>query len=314
MAISEEINAEALAFSKRMEERIRHGHVPDLRRVQPCDWFYNNPWRRPYLVDMDCGQAFRFAVKHARKEQLLDVGCGPGHMSLEFGRNGFHVTGLDISPGCLEVARQVLADNPFSEGFGNVRYVNEDFLTWEAPIQSVDTICFFGTLHHFESPDQTLDRAAELLRPGGRMLVLEPARDWISESNGAVMSLVRLLLGIQNLWFQPLPLPTTEAQLRDHIHECLTELKEGIDKDEPKQSPHDNACGAEAMLVSLRARFEEVECQERSGILQRVMGGIRGRTEEESRRLVEFLGLFDSVAIKIGLIQPGEFYWAGQKT
>lgn len=313
MAISEEDKAEASAFSRRIEERIRHGHLPDLRRVQPCDYFFNNPWRRPYLVDMDCGRRFRFALSHARHGRLLDVGCGPGHMSLEFARNGFHVTGLDISSQCLEVAQKVLADNPFREGFGSLAYINDEFLSWEAPEGSFETICFFGSLHHFEEPESVLDKAFKLLGPAGRILVLEPARDWITNSSGAVVSLIRLLLGIQNMWYEPLPLPRREAQLREHIDGCLAELREGKDKDERKQSPHDNACAAERMLKGLRARFQEKECRLLHGIMERVMGGVRGRTEEESRRIAEFLDMFGKVATEIGLIKPGEFCWAGEK-
>jgi 2-polyprenyl-3-methyl-5-hydroxy-6-metoxy-1,4-benzoquinol methylase len=37
--------------------------------------------------------------------RILDVGCGTGRHSIAFAKRGFRVTGLDLSPGMLEVAR-----------------------------------------------------------------------------------------------------------------------------------------------------------------------------------------------------------------
>lgn len=313
MTISEDLKREAEAFNERIAERVRNGHIPDLRLVQPCDWFFNNPWRRPYFVDMDFGRAFRFALGHARKSRLLEVGCGAGHMSLEFARNGYHVVGLDVSSRCLEIGRQLHESNPFREGFGSLLYINADFLSWEAVGEAFDTVCFFGSLHHQAEPGRVLDKARQLLTEGGRILVLEPARDWIGEANGAVVALIRLLLSIQNLWYEALPLPKSEEQLQKCLSDCLDELKSGHDKNEAEQSPHDNASGTEAMLAALRVRFGEVECRRVNGFLQRVIGGVRGASEEQTKSIAEFLDVFDKVAIEVGLIQPGEFYWAGKK-
>jgi len=313
MAISEEIKAEARAFDDRIDERVHHGHLPDLRRVQACDWFFNNPWRRPYLVDMDCGRAFRFALAYARKGRLLEVGCGPGHMSLEFARNGFHVVGLDVSARCLKIAEELRDSNPFQEAFGSLHYVHDDFLSWESPKGSFDTVCFFGSLHHQREMDRVLKKVAQLLRPGGRLLVLEPARDWIAESNGAVVALIRLLLSFQNLWYEQVPSPGSKEELEDYAADCLGELRSGHDKGEADQSPHDNASLAEQMLTSLRARFQELECLRINGFLQRVVGGVRGVSEAQTKNIAEFLDVFDKFAIEIGLIKPGEFYWAGQQ-
>src|ERR1039458_3198559 len=77
---------EAAAFDLQIRERIAHGHVPDLRRAQPCDWFYNNPWRRPEYIDSIFGEDFRFALAQIPPgSRILEVGSGPGHMALEPG-------------------------------------------------------------------------------------------------------------------------------------------------------------------------------------------------------------------------------------
>lgn len=313
MAISEDLKDEAQHFDERVVERLRHGHIPDLRRVEPCDWFYNNPWRRPYLVDMDAGRAFRFALQHARPPRVLDVGCGLGFMSLELARHGFHVVGIDISAHSLELARRLLEENPYREGFGSLRYVHDDFLEWDAPPESFDTVSFFGNLHHMKEPERVLDKVAALLVPGGRVTVEEPAHEWFAQTNGAAVALIRVLLGLRGMWYEPVPMPKTEPQLREYITDCFVELREGKDKAEAYQSPHNNASTGEQILSGLRARFKELECRRVDGYIQRVIGGVRGQSEEETRRLAEFLDLFDQVAVKIGLIQPGKLFWAGEK-
>ena len=313
MAISEDLKDEAQHFDKRVVERLRSGHIPDLRRVEPCDWFYNNTWRRPYLVDMDAARAFRFALKHARPPRVLDVGCGLGFMSLEFARHGFHVVGLDISPDSLKLAQRLLEENPYREGFGSLRYVYDDFLEWDAPPGSFETVSFFGNLHHMKEPERVLDKVAMLLVPGGRVVVDEPAHEWFAQANGATVALIRVLLGLRGMWYEPVVLPNTEPQLREYITDCFVELREGKDKAEAYQSPHNNASTGEEILTGLRARFRELECRRVDGFIQRVIGGVRGQSEEETRRLAEFLDLFDQVAVETGLIQPGKLFWAGEK-
>lgn len=265
------------------------------------------------MVDMDFGRAFRFAHTHARPGALLEVGSGVGHMSLEFARHGFNVTGLEISTGSIAVAERLVSENPFRENFGSVRYINDDFLSWDAGSGTFDTICFFGVLHHFADVDRVVERAWQLLKPKGRLCVLEPARDWTNESNGAVLALIRLLLGVRDVWYAPQPLPQSEEEFRNHIATCLAELRDGHDVLEEAQSPHDNSSAAEGMLVSLRSQFVEIECQQINGFLQRAIGGVRGRSEQETRELVTFLDVVDKVSVQSGLIQPGEMYWAGQK-
>lgn len=302
---------EAKAFDRRIYERVRHGHLPDLRRVQPCDWFYNNPWRRPYLVSMVFGRYFRFALRHTIGKTLLEVGSGPGHMSLEFAREGFHVLGIDVSPASVEVARQVAAENPFQDGFGSLEYVVADFLAW-TPTQTFDNICFFGTLHHFDRLADVLAKVNDLLNPNGRLIVIEPARDWLTLKDAAIIALIRWLLAWHSSWYEKLPLPASEAEIDAYVHECLREYQEARDRNEPKQSPDDNASFATEMLSALRSRFEQIAFEPGFSFFPRIGGGVRGRTEDEAQKLSEFLCLFDQYAVTAGLMNPGGFLWAGQ--
>lgn len=304
---------EGEAFDRRIYERAQHGHLPDLRRVQPCDWFYNNPWRRPYLVDMVFGRSFRFALQHVVGKTLLEVGSGPGHKSLEFAREGFHVIGIDLSSASVQFARQVAAENPFRDGFGSLEYVITDFLTWQPP-HNFDNACFFGTLHHFNRLAEVLNKVSNLLNPGGRLIVCEPARDWHTLKDATIIALIRWLLAAHGSWYESLPLPTSKEEVEQYVRECLREYQEARDRNEPTQSPHDNANFATEMLAALRSRFEEIAIEPVSAFFPRMGGGVRAKSEGEARRLSQFLYLFDQYAVATGLMNPGAFLWAGQTT
>ena len=60
---SNNLQLEAMAFDSQIEERIANGHIPDLRYSTPCDYFYNNPWRRPKYVELDFGEIFQVIQK-----------------------------------------------------------------------------------------------------------------------------------------------------------------------------------------------------------------------------------------------------------
>jgi SAM-dependent methyltransferase len=100
---------------------------------------------------------------------LLDVGCGRGRLARELSGHGRHVLGLDPSAEMVGAAKAINAGVPgleFDEG---------DFLTVEIPPDSFDFVCFVASLHHMDQV-RALAKAAEILRPGGRVVVIGLAR------------------------------------------------------------------------------------------------------------------------------------------
>jgi SAM-dependent methyltransferase len=303
---------EAAAFDLQIRERIAHGHVPDLRRAQPCDWFYNNPWRRPEYIDSIFGEDFRFALAQIPPgSRILEVGSGPGHMALELARNGHRVTGVELSPECVRVARRMAAENPYRESFGSLSYAVGDIFTWECG-ERYQAICFFGVLHHFDNPGAVLDRVLGLLEPEGAIIAVEPARDWFSRLNAAVALLIRLLLSRSGRWHETLRLPGDTAQLGSLVDDCLAEYREQRDRDAPAQSPQDNSSYADGMLAALRERFDQTAFQNGHAFLPRMIGGVRG-TEADALEMAAFLRLFDEYCVRSGLLMPGQFRFAGRK-
>ena len=153
--MNEILNDEAKAFDLRIKERMNAGHIPDLRRVKSCHYFYNNVWREPLYVSISIGTRFSFILKHINALRLqtprvLEIGCGVGFISLELARNGCNVIGIDISEKNIEVAKKMAKENPYKKGFGSLEYhVSEIFNFLENCKNTFDAIVFYGILHHF---------------------------------------------------------------------------------------------------------------------------------------------------------------------
>ena len=221
-----EMDLEAHAFDNRLRERIKNGHIPDLRKVQNCDWFYNNVWRRPYMVDMVYGKILQFALNHLKgKKRVLEIGCGPGYISLELARNGYNVTGLDVSEYSIQIAKQMAQENTYLEGFGQLEYLKNDFLLSDFPEDSFDAICFFQTLHHFDSPELVIKKAKKILKSDGVIIVNEPSRDLITQKDAALYALIRILLSENNQWYQRFHYHNLKKNLKNMFRNVLTNLR-----------------------------------------------------------------------------------------
>lgn len=312
---SEELELEAQSFDEQILERLSHGHIPDLRRTADCDWFRNNIWRRPYLVDMLIGRVVRFFLANMPKPagRVLEIGCGPGFVSLELARAGFRVTGLDVSAAALEVAERMAKENPFTETWGEANYIRADFLQWSSINQEkFDAIIFFGSLHHFPEPAQVLDRALPHLAEGGRVMAYEPARDWWTEKDAALLALVRVLLSATGHWHEDLPVPGSSSDFGSLVKDCLDEVQEAVPKDEELQSPMDNSSGGTEMLAALRERLTEIAYAQDTLLFDRVSAGIRFTDDAKARELAEFIHAFELFALEKKVLNPGGFMFVGQ--
>jgi SAM-dependent methyltransferase len=98
-------------------------------------------------------------------DRALDVACGTGAVAQEMARRvrpGGGVTGLDLSPEMLEVARRKLPEVNLEEG-------RAEALPFEDGAFDVVT-CQFG-LMFFDDRSKALREMRRVLRPGGRLVV-----------------------------------------------------------------------------------------------------------------------------------------------
>lgn len=96
--------------------------------------------------------------------RLLDVGCAAG-LFLDVARGrGWSVEGIEISEHAASVARD---KRGVEVTVGDVMHVT-------LPPASYDVVSMLDVLEHITSPGDMLERARELLRPGGILLLVLP--------------------------------------------------------------------------------------------------------------------------------------------
>ncbi|MFI7404580.1 class I SAM-dependent methyltransferase [Streptomyces sp. NPDC049541] len=101
-----------------------------------------------------------------RPSDVLDLGCGTGSLSLLASEQGHHVTGADGSPAMVGLARAKLAgrDAAFLVGDAAAPPVGE---------QRFDVVLVRHVLWALPEPGRVLRHWRELVRPGGRLVLVE---------------------------------------------------------------------------------------------------------------------------------------------
>jgi SAM-dependent methyltransferase len=115
--------------------------------------------------------------------RALDAGCGEGVLARALARAVPHVVALDRHGPTLAEARRRDASG------GRVAYVRGDLLSAPLAPESFDVVTAVASLHHGDEA-AGLRRMAELLRPGGRLVVVGLARETVGGLPFAAASLV----------------------------------------------------------------------------------------------------------------------------
>ena len=104
----------------------------------------------------------------ARCAEILDIGCGTGSLSVLLAAQGHTVTGIDFSPAMIAQAETKAKAAGQSITFKVMDGADPQF----AP-QGFDVILCRHLLWALPKPDRVLRRWTNLLRPGGRLLLIE---------------------------------------------------------------------------------------------------------------------------------------------
>jgi len=111
----------------------------------------------------------------------VEVGPGDGGFLPDLARRFRHVTGLDNSPAMLDLARNICQQ----KALDNVELKLADALA-NANVYA-DCVVLNMVLHHFAAPAEALKQLANLLQPGGSLLVTELCshdQSWAREACG----------------------------------------------------------------------------------------------------------------------------------
>src|SRR6516165_4291133 len=98
----------------------------------------------------------------------LDAGCGTGFLSFELAARGHRVTGVDFAPAMLAEARRKAAERSVS-----VRFEKADAEQLPFPSHSFDLAISRHLLWTLPHPEAAIDEWIRLLRPGGRLVVVD---------------------------------------------------------------------------------------------------------------------------------------------
>jgi SAM-dependent methyltransferase len=106
-----------------------------------------------------------------RDARVLEVGCGPGHLSIAMARrHGLAVTGLDLDPDMIDRARENASRATAVDASGPSFLVG-DVASLPFPDGSFDVVVSTFSLHHWADPTAGLVEIGRVLRPGGRALI-----------------------------------------------------------------------------------------------------------------------------------------------
>ena len=115
--------------------------------------------------------------------EVADLGCGEGYLTLEAARWAKRVTAIDKSREVLSRGKELAARRKLT----NIAWKRGDLERLPLADRSVDVALLSQALHHAEHPDRALAEAHRIVKPGGRLLVLdlrEHAEAWVRTKLG----------------------------------------------------------------------------------------------------------------------------------
>ena len=101
--------------------------------------------------------------------RIADLGAGDGTLSRLLARQAESVHCVDSSPRMVQVGRALAK----KEHLRNLTYVLGNIEKVPLPDRSIDLALLSQALHHAENPRQALAEAFRILKPGGRLLILD---------------------------------------------------------------------------------------------------------------------------------------------
>ncbi len=134
-----------------------------------------NPAFEAALAARTASHDAAFFMPHLRPGmQLLDVGCGPGSITLGFAEvvAPGQVVGVDIQSAQVELARTAA----LARGQSTIHFEVANAYSLPFPDDSFDAVFANGILMHLREPARSLAELRRVLRPGGIAGIRDP--DW----------------------------------------------------------------------------------------------------------------------------------------
>lgn len=114
-------------------------------------------------------------------DTCLDIGTGTGHTAAALAKTAKYVYGLDPSVGMRQAATELYS------GISNLEFVDGTSENTNYPNNHFDIVTARHTLHHHPSMPKTLTEIKRVLKPGGRLIIVDEItpnselNDWYHE-------------------------------------------------------------------------------------------------------------------------------------
>ncbi len=114
-------------------------------------------------------------------ENTLEIGCGIGNFTQLLMEHSSHLTALDIVP---EYARKtesqvIVPENKTLNSYCHNVFDDPEGVRAKGPEAGFDTIIMLNVLEHIEHDEHAVQTLHNLLAPGGRLILLVPAHQFL---------------------------------------------------------------------------------------------------------------------------------------
>ena len=99
--------------------------------------------------------------------RVLDVGCGPGDLSIRISQQCHEVWGVDVTPEMIQIAEKKVALEP-----ANVNFEQADACDLPFENHCFDTVMSVNALQTMIQPEMALKEMNRVLKPGGELLLI----------------------------------------------------------------------------------------------------------------------------------------------
>jgi ubiquinone/menaquinone biosynthesis C-methylase UbiE len=113
--------------------------------------------------------SIRTIVNLAGNDRVLDSGCGPGLVSCYLAGFVSHVTGIDLTPAMIREAKE----RAVLQGISNAEFTLGDMEHLPFPDRTFDASISRFAFHHLQRPQQALLEMFRVVRPGGKVVVMD---------------------------------------------------------------------------------------------------------------------------------------------
>lgn len=123
----------------------------------------------PEMRDEESLRALIELAEAGPRDRALDVACGPGIVTCAFAEVVEQATGIDLTPAMLEQARSLQRENVLE----NVAWRIGDVRRLPFADRSFSIVTSRYAFHHLEDPGEVAGEMVRVLRPAGRLVLVD---------------------------------------------------------------------------------------------------------------------------------------------